>query len=52
MSLEDLPIWIPTESPNLIINKTEQAEGIHLLESGMRRIPEPPEWCSETMGLS
>ena len=32
MSLEYLPIQIPMESPNLIINTTEEAEGICLLE--------------------
>lgn len=37
MSLEYLPIWIPMESPNLIIN--EKAEGIHLLESGCEENP-------------
>ena len=32
MSLEYLPIQIPMESPDLIINTTEEAEGICLLE--------------------
>lgn len=39
MSLEDLSIWIPMESPNLIINTTEKAEGIHLLELGCEENP-------------
>lgn len=52
MSLEDLPIWIPMESPNLIINMAKKAEGMHLLESGVRRIPELPEWGSEKSWIS
>lgn len=39
MSLEYLPIWIPMESPNLIINTTEEAEGIHPLESSCEENP-------------
>lgn len=53
MSLEGLHIWIPIESPNLIINMTEKAEGIHLLESSCEENPWVPRMVPrEIMGLS
>lgn len=53
MSLEGLHIWIPMESPNLIINMTEKAEGILLLESSCEENPWVPRMVPrEIMGLS
>lgn len=53
MSLEELHIWIPMESPNPIIDTTEKAEGIHLLESCCEENPWVPRMGPrEIMGLS
>lgn len=52
MSLEYLSIWIPMESPDLTMNTTEEAEGIHPLESRCKENPGPAGWCPTTDGGS